>query len=326
MNTRTPYPQIFNIVTIAMLLTACTTVQKTENPLRATTTRPVLPTATPLPTATATPTPTPSQIPTSTPEAQSLARTLGLPEERGYTYDSFDGQPVLIDSANQARRAIFDNSQGWRILDYHNLADAELMYGSLVPQKNTYLDGQELMKNVGGALYHFYRVKGIFLGDTETASVTYKNQPLEITYLLVGLRSADGVLHVLHFGADSADLEPAHYRTLSCQDADGNDRILIVDEDLEGVLRGLKVGARMKIDVLFGKNGYYPGVPKLYQNINVRLDNNVSSMMTMVLIRTKSADQITPEEGEALSKGQWPERIIKVYSIQPHTFEYMDCK
>jgi hypothetical protein len=279
---------------------------------------------TPAPTVTDTPAPTATIAPTSTPDVAALAKTLGLPQDHTYSYTTVGEQTVLVDGLNQARRAIFENGQ-WRKLDYTKPADAELMYGALVPKDGTYLDTKPHLKNVNGSLYNYYEVKGAYLGDLEEEKVNYQAKTITIPVLLIGFRSQDGNVHVLRFGSDSADLLPPHYRTLGCAD-NGSDRIIVLTEDMPAILKALNIGTMMRVDVLFAPSGTFPGIPRYTGDINNALDNNASTVMMLSLIRRQLPEQITKAEADGIAAGNWPERTITVFSIQNPTFEYWACK
>ncbi len=290
------------------LLTACAPMLAPEATPTATLPPP---TQTPQPTATATITPTP------TPNANDIADNLGLRSEDIYRYRSFEirvinDQSYLVDTYNNAPKAILESGL-WRKLDFENPADAEVMYGQLVPFNIEYIS-PELLDYRDGSVTAMAQM--VFLGEIIWHKEQYKGESIDMAYLLVGLRDREGNLHIAKYGADAPwagqphwynwhDVKPSNgfWGNNSCNASfiemilsdcwiKPGDLILNYDIKNPGILIS---GSKAIV------NNDWPLSNLEYRDINSELFNqNKNNMMTV-------------NEWERLLDGEWPDRLIVLY-------------
>jgi hypothetical protein len=290
--------------TLMVFLSSCTP-QPTPAPTATATKQPTV-TITPQPTATITPEPTQSP--------EQIADSLGLRSEplyrdRGFEYKEINGTTYLVDGWNGAPKAVLTEDGKWRVLDYGNEQDVEVMYGHLVPAVGEYLFPGVIYQAGIGPIGR--SISPVFLGDWEAEEVGYKGETINLYHLLAGLRDGDGGLHIVRLAYDSPDVQPAHGASFHCDDShfrltseSGIPHMVI----LEDLLPQLRVGEPLGIFIY--ERSVFP-IPEFepYPNGYPEV-NNVQEMLMSELVNSLPGMQLTAPQKAAIDQRRWPEGVV----------------
>jgi hypothetical protein len=273
-----------------------------------------------------TPEPTKTATPEPTKAPGKIADELGLKSEPLYQSRTFETKEInnetyLVDQYNNVPKAVLENGT-WRKLDYENAADAEVMYGALVPTDGEYISPDMLYSRDGSEWSRMVRAR--FLGDWEVRPIEYEGRQIDVYYLLTGLRDGGGRLHVVRLALDSPDIRD-HWTCLFCTIPGGGRGIAFWP--LEDTLSHVRIGEAVEFDVFevtelpvdrFEADPTYPFI-------------NDAQFILMETLHNQQPDQLQmgAAERDALAGNVWPDRTVSLaLPLGPFVFRESreDCK
>jgi hypothetical protein len=250
----------------------------------------------PRPTATVEATQSPAEI------ARGFA---GLDQERLYTVEG----DYLVDQYNKVPKAVLNEDGSWRKLDYANPEDAATMYANLVPVREEYINKELLTVRGGGrTLAKMHQIKARYLGDWEVEKVYYDGQEMDLYTILTGLRDGNGNLHIVRVPMDIPAYGQEHGVVYIC-DVEGLGVADMHTVTLFRLIRQLSAGEKVGLEVYSDDTVVVPEytpAPKEWYSTG----SNIQSMIINKLFNEYDDWKLTPEEKQALDKGEWPNRVV----------------
>ena len=229
-------------------------------------------------------------------------RSEPLYRDRTFEAKTINGETYLVDLYNDAPKAVLEGG-AWRRLDHTNEADAELMYGALVPEGAAYINPEMEFSKITGP--YGRRIAIRLLGDWEAEQIDYNGKQIDLYHLLAGLRDGDGVLHVVRLAYDSPDIVD-HYTTLVCNYLGSKESLVWPLE--EAISSHIRVGEETQLYVLEQTK---LTVEKYSENPKYTFINNAQFIL-MTELHNQRADlfQMTASERAALDELDWPDRVV----------------
>ena len=268
-------------------------------------------TTAPAATATATETPTPTQPEISISE---LVSGFKLRTDRTYEIAQVEDNTCLVDTYNQACMAVKNTETGaWAQLDETDPAQAELMYGHLVPAGSTINTSGELTSSPEG---YRYLPTDMFMLDWWKEEGKYNGETVTEMVVKAGIRDKDNKLHTVQIVVDvNGDGIRKHGAPITYFKLDEKTESTPFPVAGYNSLERAKPGQKLRVELPFPVTETSSGVvvPQLYVSSKNPVDNNQVKQVLAELYNSHLVSHLSKTEQEAMSGGKWPNRQVYIY-------------
>jgi hypothetical protein len=277
-----------------------------------------VPTETPAPTETPEPTATPE--PTEDPYDISIEMGLNYRDRGGdlrrFVIREIDNKEYLVDMYNEVPKAVRQGDGGWRILDYHDDADKELMYAKFAPLDREYFMTDGSYAEDKAARYMGVFTNPVYVGDWFTREITdFDGQRVTIYYAVTVLRDQNDEVQVVEIGFDAQGMKLPHLVHFSTKDPSWREGGAYVETGLFILYQVMEPGMELDTqEVSYPYKDKVPVVPPPSDPNDEEYGTTEYEIrrLTPWLLLHPMEGQLTHEEGNRAKTepGWWPDRVV----------------